>query len=161
MITHIKGSVFDTDADIIAHQVNCMGVMGSGVAKQIRERFPKAYELYKTYCAAHHPDRHLMLGSTQVCPIYDQDEKRELYIVHLFGQFDYGSSNKVYTDYGALRSALVRLMDFAQREKLSIAIPYKMGCDRGGGDWDNVVYPMVCEVMGDDVDVIICEYAGK
>ena len=39
-----EGNVFDSDADIICHQVNCQGVMGSGVAKEVRERFPNVYE---------------------------------------------------------------------------------------------------------------------
>ena len=29
-----EGNVFDSDAKIICHQVNCQGVMGSGVAKE-------------------------------------------------------------------------------------------------------------------------------
>ena len=37
-IKHITGNVLDSDAPIIAHQVNCMGVMGAGVAKCIREK---------------------------------------------------------------------------------------------------------------------------
>ena len=41
-----EGNVFDSDADIICHQVNCQGVMGSGVAKEVRERFPNVYEQY-------------------------------------------------------------------------------------------------------------------
>lgn len=39
-IKHITGNVLDSDAPIIAHQVNCMGVMGAGVAKCIREKYP-------------------------------------------------------------------------------------------------------------------------
>lgn len=36
-----EGNVFDSDAKIICHQVNCQGVMGSGVAKEVRERYPR------------------------------------------------------------------------------------------------------------------------
>ena len=39
MIQIIEGNLFDSNAHIIAHQVNCQGVMGSGVAKQVKERF--------------------------------------------------------------------------------------------------------------------------
>lgn len=47
MIEIIEGNLFDTDAKFICHQVNCMGKMGSGVALQVRQRFPHVYEEYK------------------------------------------------------------------------------------------------------------------
>jgi hypothetical protein len=40
----------------------------------------------------------------------------------------------------------------------TIAFPYKMGCHRGGGDWD-IVYKMIEDAFKDsDCDVLICEY---
>lgn len=47
MIEIIEGNLFDTDAKFICHQVNCMGKMDSGVALQIKQRFPHVYEEYK------------------------------------------------------------------------------------------------------------------
>lgn len=47
-----EGNVFDSDAKIICHQVNCQGVMGSGVAKEVRERYPKVYEQYHEFMRA-------------------------------------------------------------------------------------------------------------
>lgn len=40
MLKHIKGDIFKSNADAILHQVNCQGVMNSGVAKQVREKYP-------------------------------------------------------------------------------------------------------------------------
>lgn len=36
MIKHEIGDMFASDANVFVHQVNCKGVMGSGVAKQVR-----------------------------------------------------------------------------------------------------------------------------
>ena len=47
MIKHIKRDIFKSGADLICHQVNCQGVMGSGIAKQVREKYPKVYKEYK------------------------------------------------------------------------------------------------------------------
>ena len=47
-IIFITGDLFDTKANVILHQVNCQGVMGSGIAAEIKRRFPQAYEDYKT-----------------------------------------------------------------------------------------------------------------
>ena len=44
MIHYVKGNLLDSDCDYICHQVNCQGVMGSGIAKQIRERWPEVYK---------------------------------------------------------------------------------------------------------------------
>ena len=48
----------------------------------------------------------------------------------------------------------------AMAHKAIIAIPYLMGCHRGGGDW-NVVYAMIEKIFKDSKnDVLICEYNG-
>lgn len=48
MLKHAKGNLIDMaeagDFDIIVHGCNCQHTMGSGIAKEIRERYPKAYE---------------------------------------------------------------------------------------------------------------------
>ena len=45
IITH--GDVLNTDCRIVAHQVNCQGVMGGGLARQIRDRY---LDVYTKYC---------------------------------------------------------------------------------------------------------------
>ena len=46
-----KGNVVDAllnnEVDYIMHVCNAQGVMGSGVAKEIKERVPNAYKSYK------------------------------------------------------------------------------------------------------------------
>ncbi len=46
----IDGDLFSTKSNYICHQVNCQGKMGSGVAKQIRTKFPTVYKWYKVRC---------------------------------------------------------------------------------------------------------------
>ena len=41
-----NGNLLDSSADIIAHQTNCSGSMNSGVAKAIKEKYPRVYEQY-------------------------------------------------------------------------------------------------------------------
>ena len=43
-----NGDMFSSTANILCHQVNCMGRMGSGIAKTVREKFPNVYEAYMT-----------------------------------------------------------------------------------------------------------------
>jgi len=50
MIKIVKGDLLTTKTNLICHQVNPYGIMGAGVALQIKERFPKVYQEYKRYC---------------------------------------------------------------------------------------------------------------
>ena len=153
MIKHIKCNIFDSGADTILHQVNCQGVMGSGIAKQVRDRYPNVYASYKNLCTAIR-DPSILLGTAQFIRIDNC-----VYIVNLFAQDKYGYDGKQYTDYLALDSCLNQVRIHTLRSNEVIAIPYRMGCDRGGGDW-NVVYEMIEKQLG-DFNVLICEYNGR
>ena len=53
MIKIINGNLFDSKADFLVHQTNCQGVMGSGVAAQVAERYSHVeteYRKYLRYC---------------------------------------------------------------------------------------------------------------
>ena len=92
MVEVKTGNVFDTDAKYICHQVNCKGKMASGVAKEVRERYPNVYWEYMNIW-----ERSVGLGK--------QDNSK-------------------------------------------VAMPYKIGCVRGGADW-SVVEPMIEEIFKD------------
>lgn len=46
----IFGDIFDSDADVLVNPVNCVGVMGAGLAKQFKWRFPDMYREYMDMC---------------------------------------------------------------------------------------------------------------
>lgn len=49
-IQFVKGDLFSGDYDVIAHGVNCRGVMGAGIAKAFRAKFPEMYMEYAREC---------------------------------------------------------------------------------------------------------------
>ena len=49
-ITEIKGNIFTTKAQVIVNTVNCVGVMGAGIALEFRLRKPEMYRKYKQFC---------------------------------------------------------------------------------------------------------------
>lgn len=153
MIKHIKCDIFESGADIICHQVNCQGAMNSGVAKQVRERYPIVFKSYKALCSTKTNCTDELLGTAQVCRI-----GADKYVVNLFAQNKFGYDGKCYTDYEALEQCLQTVK--SKFNNNVIAIPYLMACHRGGGDW-NVVYKMIEDIFGDsDYNVLICEYDG-
>lgn len=143
-----EGNVFDSDADIICHQVNCQGVMGSGVAKEVRERYPSAYEQYKQLCDAHKEYTAGLLGTAQ---IVSADGAFSRYIANCFGQDKYGYDGAQYTSVGALMEAFIHVAEVARKNHLKVAMPYKIGCCRGGADWDTVM--KIINVTFHDIDV--------
>jgi len=43
----INRDLLTIESGIIAHQVNCQGKMGAGLALKIRKKYPQVYEYYK------------------------------------------------------------------------------------------------------------------
>lgn len=116
----------DGDADWIVHQVNCQGVMGNGIAKQIKEEFPSHFEKYREYCN----NCTDLLGT-----VFAIDG-----VVGVFGQEYYGRKER-HTNYVALISGIETfinniLVEFQYLTK--IGVPYGIGSGLGGGHWDIV-----------------------
>lgn len=144
MVTIKTGNVFDSDAYYICHQVNCQGKMNSGVAKEVRQRYPEVYEGYVKDCQRK-LDKKSLLG---MAIGYTVDNNKHC-IVNCFGQDTYGYDGQQYTNVEALKKALMGVANVAQKFNIKVAMPYKIGCVRGGADWENEVYPMVQEVFKD------------
>lgn len=137
MIRVVNGDLLEADSPFICHQVNCQGVMGSGVAKAIRDKYPEVYTQYKRFCRRYKGD---LLGRVQ----YASTATGKI-VVNLFAQEKFGYDGKCYTDYDALRKCLEELRDNIATST-EIAFPYLMGCHRGGGDW-NIVYAMLEDIF--------------
>lgn len=155
MIHYVKGNLLDSNCDYICHQVNCRGRMGSGIAKQIRERFPEVYKAYRDryeYALeiALNPDK--MLGSMDIVQINDDTR----HIVNMYSQRSYGYDGKCYTSYTAFKYILERLKEEIPAE-CSIGFPKNIGCGLGGGDW-KIVSGLIEEILGKDYNVYIYEY---
>lgn len=137
----IQGDLLNCEANHIAHCANCWNTMGSGIARQIREQYPEAYEAdLKTKSG----DRN-KLGTFSMAHIPEKNK----FIYNLYGQFGYGGG-KVNLDYKALERALYSLRDHLESTRTDyptiLGFPVLMGCDRAGGDW-NIVKPMIEKIF--------------
>ena len=50
MIKTYKGNLFSSSCQTIVNTVNCVGIMGAGIALEYRLRYPKMYKKYVEYC---------------------------------------------------------------------------------------------------------------
>jgi len=49
-IKTVKGDIFQSDCEVLVNPVNCVGVMGKGLAFQFKNKFPTMFKEYKKYC---------------------------------------------------------------------------------------------------------------
>lgn len=143
----IDGDLFSTAAKYICHQVNCQGRMGSGVAKTVRQKFPEAYKRYKEAC-----DKGVYLGKTQYVGSNGK------VIINMFAQDGYGYDGDRYTNYDAFLECLVEIHSAIPKGQ-TIAMPYKIGCGLGGGNWDTI-YHMIDRELGQDYTVELWRKGG-
>lgn len=135
MIKIVKGDLLTVEHGIIGHQVNCQGFMGSGVAKQIKDKYLSAYKEYALTVAYAKSNSTLdsLLGTVNGVKIKD-----DLYVANLFGQLNYGYDGKQYTDTEALYKCFKILRTSSEKLNLPVYLPYMIGCFRGGADWKEV-----------------------
>jgi O-acetyl-ADP-ribose deacetylase (regulator of RNase III) len=50
MLVKASGDIFESGADILVNPVNCVGVMGKGLALQFKTRYPNYFISYKRMC---------------------------------------------------------------------------------------------------------------
>ena len=127
----INKDILSVTEGMIVHQVNCMGVMGAGLALDIKRKWRKVFYQYKQYvenCSG------AELGDVQFVQITDS-----IYVCNLFSQKYYGKDKgMLYTNYEAMEKGFKTINERSKELKLPIYIPFKIGCGLGNGDWTKV-----------------------
>ena len=50
MVDFLTGDILRTDAEALVNTVNCVGIMGRGVALQFKKAFPENFKAYAAAC---------------------------------------------------------------------------------------------------------------
>ena len=163
MVVYKKGNLLESNCDIICHQVNCQRVMGSGIAGQIRQKWPKVYEdycysidlMYNCNCASKSSDLLGMISWTEL--------ENGKYIMNFFSQDEYYPRDRCHTDYEAFTDCCITLKEFIteydlDKSNITIGFPYKIGCGLAGGDWS--IISKIIEEEFEGYEVEIYEYEG-
>lgn len=159
-IEYKNGNLLESDCDYICHQVNCMGKMGSGIAKQIKSKWPIVYDNYIKKCEAVKNEGSL-LGDIQIVGLWTEffAEKHHQAVINMFAQWNYGSDNKRYTSYDAFWQCL-NLIKYHVPKGRKIGFPYNIGCGLGGANW-KIISTMIEEVLSENYEVIIYKLEEK
>lgn len=145
-ITH--GDILSANTDAIVNTVNCVGVMGKGLALQFKKAYPDNYETYKLAC------EHKAIRTGKMFTFMRKSQSNPKYIINFPTKQHWRDPSKIeFIDDGLID--LVRVVPYLSIK--SIAIP-PLGCGLGGLEW-SVVLPKIKEAMMslNDVDILIYE----
>jgi O-acetyl-ADP-ribose deacetylase (regulator of RNase III) len=154
MITYLTKDITTVERGIIAHGCNCRGVMGSGVALAIRNKWPIVYDRYHKLFEEYKNVRMKLLGYVQLVDLTNGDET--LLVANVHTQLNYGRDNLVYADIDAVKHGLSRVISDAAGLSLPLYLP-RIGCGLGGLDWDTQVGPILEQLNREDVEIYVCD----
>ncbi len=122
----IEGDLLEVKDGIIAHQCNCRGAFGVGIALRIRRKWPTVFVEYQKAFRV----KQLILGELNIVKVTG-----DLHVVNLLGQDRYGRGSRM-TDYNAVAQAFGSLHKLSVDLNKQVYIPYLMGCVNAGGNWE-------------------------
>jgi O-acetyl-ADP-ribose deacetylase (regulator of RNase III) len=125
MIEPTQGNILKADAEALVNTVNCVGVMGRGIALQFRKAFPENFNVYKKACK-----------NGEVKPgkmfVYDLNKISNPHFIINFPTKRHWRNKSRFED---IELGLQDLIEVIQQQKIhSIAIP-PLGCGLGGLNW--------------------------
>jgi O-acetyl-ADP-ribose deacetylase (regulator of RNase III) len=124
MIEVKKGNIFTTECQTIVNTVNCVGVMGAGIALEFKLRYPEMFNKYKIFC----DDGLINIGNLW---IYTIDNKEILGYTKILN-FPTKEHWKYPTKKEYLEKGLQKFVDtYASKNIESIAFPL-LGASKGG-----------------------------
>ena len=148
MITEVKADLLEFPVQAIFHCANCFNVMGGGVAKSIKTKYPEAFQAdSETVCGSK-----AKLGKFS----FAQTEDAKL-IYNLYGQYKFGAGRQINYEalYQAIEAAKLHSSELLVK---TIGVPYRMGCGLAGGNW-GIVYAMLEAAFKDSSqDLYVCKF---
>lgn len=142
MLEFVHGDMFETPVDIRVNTVNCVGVMGAGVALAFKQRYPEMFRDYQRDCK----DGRVMAGAMHVWRSLSGD-----WIINFPTKRDWREPSR-YEDIDSGLDALRRYLDGVG--PVRIALP-ALGCGHGGLDWQRVSGMIRDKLGGVDAHVLV------
>ena len=127
--------------NVIVQGCNCFCTFGAGIAKQIKEQFPAAYDA----------DCQTVNGDAAKLGSYSAANYNNLTIVNAYTQFDTMGPG-IKADYDAIRAVMTKIKtDF---HGCRIGMPM-IGAGLAGGDWKMISRIIDEELAGEDVTLVL------
>ncbi len=128
----VKGDLLklaeDGTFDVIIHGCNCFCVMGAGIAKSVKLKFPEAFQ---ADCQTEKGDRDKL--GTYSSALIERDN-HNFTIINAYTQYHWsGKGNKA--DYNAIRSVFSAIKQDFSGQRIGYPL---IGAGLAGGDWSRI-----------------------
>jgi O-acetyl-ADP-ribose deacetylase (regulator of RNase III)/uncharacterized protein YwgA len=146
-----SGDLFDQETDALVNTVNCVGIMGKGVALEFKRRWPDNFKKYKKLCDS----KSLRPGSLYIHDLNNLFGSNTPKFIINFPTKDHWRAK---SQLEFVEDGLDALADALRNFPIgSIALP-PLGCGNGGLDWE-VVRPLIVDKLAhlNDVQIIVME----
>jgi len=151
MIEITRGDILAADVEALVNTVNCVGVMGRGIALQVKNAFPANFKAYEAACHAGEvqPGRMFIFETGQFT--------NPRYVINFPTKRHWRGQSRL----ADVESGLAALVEEVKRLGIrSIAIP-ALGCGLGGLDWAEVRPRIEAAFAGlPEVRAVVFEPAG-
>jgi O-acetyl-ADP-ribose deacetylase (regulator of RNase III) len=142
----VSGNIFNSKAQTIVNTINCVGVMGKGIALVFKLRYPNMFDLYQTYCS----QRLISVGKLWLY----KGESNQPWVLN----FPTKTHWKLPSEYDYIEKGLQKFLDtYKEKGITSVAFPL-LGANNGGLD-KNIVLDMMQKYLSlCDIPVEIYQY---
>lgn len=139
----IHRDIFATHLNAIAHGVNCQGVMGAGIALEVKRRYPEAYNGYVRYLNRYDPIQYTAIGTMHPYRVPGSN----LHILNCFTQVDTAKRRgEVAISYQAIFTSFSVAGVYCKENGIEeLAIP-QVGAGLGGGNW-KIIYQLIANTL--------------
>ena len=130
------GNMFESKCATIVNAVNCVGVMGKGIALEFKRRYPEMYDEYVEKCKA---------GEVKVGKPYVYNNADGMKILNFPTKDHWRSPSRLSYVIDGLNWFIKHYEEY---EIKSIAFP-ALGCGNGGLSWEavgSVMYNKLCDL---------------
>ncbi len=141
-----KGNIFNSKAQTIVNTVNCVGVMGKGIALVFKLRYPKMFDIYKRYCE----EKYIGIGKLW---LYDQ-QRDAPWVLNFPTKFHWKYPSKI--EY--LEKGLIKFSETYKAKGITSIAFTLLGTHNGGLDKDTVRDLMVKHLSKCDIPIEIYDY---
>ena len=152
MFEYKTGNILQEQTDAIINTVNCVGIMGRGIALQFKQMYPENFKAYKQACdkGEVEPGKMFIYNSGLLF--------NPKYIINFPTKRHWKGKSRVQD----IKSGLVALKDDIINYKIKFIASPPLGCGLGGLNWDEIK-PIIEQVLGDlqDVKIVIYEPANN
>jgi O-acetyl-ADP-ribose deacetylase (regulator of RNase III) len=146
-----RGNLLDEKTEALVNTVNCVGVMGKGIALQFKQAFPENFKQYQKACKNDEvqPGRMFTVATDSLL--------NPKYIINFPTKRHWRHKSRLEDIKAGLTALVTEVKTLGIR---SIAVP-PLGCGNGGLDWA-VVAPLIEAAFEPlpDIEVVLFEPAG-